>query len=280
MLLEESVLAEALLQRSEALSMGPPTSLEAVIDYLADEGLQLRYYDPLQAPEDIRNTASQIDEALVRNGSHRVLFINRDRPRSRIRFSLWHGIGHFCLPSHDHLNYVSRGCTMSPGSHRPYERQADRFAAAMNMPPSSFQPDMFDLPFGMPSIERLAERYIASVESAAIHYVNLSNSPCALISLRPDYTDQGFGKPASPLGIRYYVKSQRFSFPLRSGTRIPFEDPLFWICSEKGLPVNGEISGRLLGLKEDVILEAECRPQGRNGNVLALVSLPRQAYWW
>ena len=103
---------------------------------------------------------------------------------------------------------------MKPLTKKPYERQADRFAAALNMPPSRFRHHMALLPFGMQTVEKLAERYSASIESAAIHYVTLATEPCALIRLEREYKEHGLRVPDSHLKVRYQVSNA--TFPLES----------------------------------------------------------------
>lgn len=268
---EEFVLADDLLRRAEALEAGPPTPLEAVLEYLATRGLEMHYYDPKRAPVAIKSAASGADEALVYREQRALLFVNQDRPYTRQRFSIFHGIGHFWLPGHRELNYLSRGCLMDPMTNRRYERQAHRFAAAMNMPPHRFREDMSHLSFGMRSVENLAQRYIASLESAAIQYVALADAPCAVVWLQPNYDDEGFREPDSPLKVRYQVRSSSFPFYIRPGTPIPPEDSLFWLCSEEEFLGEGSIDGSCLGLKREVGLWVDCVPQGYMGAVLALV---------
>jgi hypothetical protein len=242
-----------------------------VLKYLAGSGLELHYYDPTKAPAILQETASGIDEALVPQESHSLLFINQNRPQTRIRFSIFHGMGHFCIASHRQLNYLSRGCIINPATYRGYERQANRFAAAMNMPPQLFRGDMLHLPFGMRAVESLAQRYLASVESAAIHYVSLAEVPCAVVWLQPDYDDDGFPQPNSPLRVRYQVRNHLFPFSVRSGTRITLDDNPFWLCCEEQVIAEGNVKGSCLNLKPNADLWVECVPQGHLGAVLALV---------
>jgi hypothetical protein len=128
---EEFLAAQRLLERAGAVEKSPPTPIDVVLDYLAGRGLELHYYDPAKAPPILQETANGVDEALVPQESRSLLFVNRDRPQTRIRFSIFHGTAHFCLPGHERLNYLSRGCAINPATYRRYERQANRFAAAM-----------------------------------------------------------------------------------------------------------------------------------------------------
>ena len=103
---EEFIAAEDLLKKADLLEAKLPVPLDSVIEYLAKDGLELYYYDPKEAPELVKDAAHGVDEVLHRKDGTATLFVNRNRPRVRQRFSLCHGIGHFILPSHRNLNYL------------------------------------------------------------------------------------------------------------------------------------------------------------------------------
>ena len=271
-MIEEFVAAENLLERAGLLNAKLPIPLEAVVEYLNKEGLELRYYSPQDAPEPIKSIASDIDEVLVRRERGALLFVNNNRPLRRQRFSIFHGIGHFILPGHQGLNYLKRGCpAMKPQTNKPYERQADHFAAALNMPPSRFRHDMALLPFGMQSVEKLAERYLASIESAAIHYISLATGPCALIRLEREYEEHGLQVPDSHLKVRYQVSSKEFPFRIKQATDIPLDSELFWLCSQEEYLTSGVIKGEELGLEPGISFWVDCFPHDHIGTVMALV---------
>ena len=232
MMCDEFIAAENLLNKAGLLEVKLPIPLDAIVEYLAKEGLELRYYDHKQAPVAIKNAAHGVDEVLVYHDKGALLFVNERRVPTRQRFSIFHGIGHFVMPEHRGLNYLSRGCnTLNPLTRKPYERQADRFAAALNMPPSRFRHHMALLPFGMQTVEKLAERYSASIESAAIHYVTLAKAPCALLWLKRDYKEHGLDAPDSRLKVRYQVSSAGFPFRIKHGINVSLENELLWHCS-------------------------------------------------
>ena len=271
-MLKEFAAAENLLEKAGLLEVRLPVPLDAVIEYLGKEGLELRYYNPKEAPGPIKSIASSVDEVLVRQERGALLFVNTDRPKTRRRFSIFHGIGHFILPGHQGLNYLKRGCTTTtPLPNKPYERQADHFAAALNMPPSRFRHHMALLPFGMQSVEKLAERYVASIESAAIHYVTLATEPCALVRLEREYQEHGLRVPNSHLKVRYQVSSPNFPFRIEQGTDIPLKAELFWRCSQDEFLTSGVIKGEDLGLEPGISLWIDCFPNDPIGTVIALV---------
>ena len=269
---EEFIAAENLIEKAGLLDVKLPIPLKAVMDYLVKEGLKLRYYNPKQAPGPIKSVASSVDEVLVYQDKGAMLFVNGSRPLVRQRFSIFHGIGHFIMPEHRGLNYLAHGCTtLNPLTQKPYERQADRFAAALNMPPSRFRHHMALLPFGMQTVEKLAKRYSASMESAAIHYVTLAKAPCALIWLERDYKEHGLRLPDSHLKVRYQVSSTSFPFRIKRGTEVPLESELFWRCSQDEYLTAGVIKGEHLGLEPGIKLWIDCIPHGHIGTVMALV---------
>ena len=271
-MLEEFVAAENLLEKAGLLNGKLPIPVDAIMEYMAREGLGLRYYNPGQAPGPIKAVASGVDEVLVYQKESALLFVNQSRPLTRQRFSIFHGIGHFLLPGHRGLNYLAQGCTtMEPWTGKPYERQADRFAAGMNMPPRRFRHHMALLPFGMQTVEKLAQRYSASMESAAIHYVDLADASCALVWLEREYEEHGLLVPESQIKVRYQVSSASFPFRIQPGTAVPLDSELLWRCSQDEYLAEGVIKGEHLGLEPGTSLWADCLPQDHIGTVIALV---------
>ncbi len=254
---EEFVAAENLLDRAGLLDAKLPIPLEAVTDYLAEEGLKLHYYDPRQAPEPIKEAAYSVDEVLVRQEEGALLFVNQTRPWTRRRFSVFHGIGHYLLPDHRGLNYLARGCsTMKPLTKKPYERQADRFAAGLNMPSHRFRLHMAQLPFSILTVQQLAKLYSASVESAAIHYIDLADVPCALVRFDRVKGKNGSRGFDSPYKLRYQVSNALFPFRIQPGIILQeFPDQILsWKNWEGQYMPEGVITGERMGLGAEVIL--------------------------
>ena len=208
---EEFAAAEDLLSKA-GLDVKLPIPLDSVIAHLAEDGLELHYYDPKLAPEPVKNAAYGVDEVLIRTDESATLFVNRKRSWTRQRFSICHGIGHFILPDHRNLDDLKRGCfTMRPLTKKVYERQADRFAAARNMPPTRFRQDMKTATPGMMGILELASSYLASVESAVIQYVGLTEVPCSL--LRLDRVSKQISSGVKMARTRYDTRFATINFP-------------------------------------------------------------------
>lgn len=282
---EEFAAAEDLLDKAGLLNTKLPIPLDSVIEYLAKDGLELHYYDPKQAPEPVKNAAYGVDEVLIRKGETAALFVNQKRPLTRQRFSICHGIGHFFLPSHRNLDYLTRGCnTMRPLTRKPYERQADRFAAALNMPPSRFRQDMKTATPGMKGIMELASSYSASVESAAIHYVGLAEVPCSLLRLDRVRTKIAPGFRDSPYKVRYQISNDQFPFLIRSGLcfeKFP-DEFLDWKLWQGQYITEGLVHGESIGLGEigrEVALRSYTGLTDTFGGILALLFLAKSLTW-
>lgn len=268
---EEFEAAENLLEKAGLWNVELPIPLDAVMAYLKRDGLELRYYNPRKAPVTAGAAASSVDEVLLYQEKKTLLCVNQGRSLNRQRFSIFHGIGHFLLPAHRGLNYLAEGCiTMNANATKPFERQADRFAAALNMPVYRFRRDMAHRAFGMETVETLSKLYSASVESAAIHYIELLDIPCALLWLEREYAEHGMG-PDSHLRVRYQVSGANFPFHIQPGTAIPRDSELFWRSSQEEYFASGVVNGEDLGLQPGTKLWVDCYPQNHIGTVVALV---------
>ena len=203
-----------------------------------------------------------------------MLFVNRKCSWTRQRFSICHGIGHFIIPAHRNLDYLTRGCnTMRPLTKKPYERQADRFAAGLNMPPSRFRRDMLKLPFDMVTIHELARLYSASVESAAIHYIDLADIPCALVRLERIKGSSGLRSFSSPLKVRYQLSNALFPFRIQPGIVFQeFPDKILsWKNHENQYMPDGLIKGERFGLGMEENFQTYSCYADEFGGVIALV---------
>ena len=284
-MLEEFIAAEDLLDRAGLLDTKLPVPLDSVIEYLAKDGLELHYYDPKLAPESVKNAAYGVDEVLHWKDGTAALFVNQNRPGRRQRFSICHGIGHFLLPSHRNLNYLTRGCnTMRPLTTKPYERQADRFAAALNMPPTRFRQDMKTATPGMKGIMELASAYSASIESTAIHYVGLAEVPCSLLRLDRVSKKIGPGVPKGPYKVRYQIRNDQFPFLIRSGLCFEkFPDELVnWALWQGQYIPEGLVHGESFGLGQigrEVDLRSYTCLSDTLGGILALLFLAKPLTW-
>jgi hypothetical protein len=273
----------------------PPTPLDEVLDDLERRGIEVIFYHLSEVPEEDRLSAGA-DEYLVRTCDEVILGINKDRPVTRQRFSIFHGIGHELMVWHHEANYLTIGCVMHPLTTRPYELEAHQFAAVMNMPPRKFKEDMVSLPLGLSSIIELADRYTASVESAAIHYASLSDRPCCIAILNTILLAHATNDPIEFLGVplqldkpnekgeqtaekqlrvRYSRRSATFPYSVRRGIRImEGANPFAW-TSQFNIEAAGQISGLVLGINSQARFSVECRPLNPIYNPGELIALIR-----
>jgi len=129
----------------------------------------------------------------------------------------------------------------------------------------------------------LASSYSASVESAAIHYVGLTEVPCSL--LRLDLVSKKTS-PAQhgPYKVRYQIRNDQFPFLIRSGQRFEkFPDELIaWKRWQGQYLPEGLVHGESLGLgqlgQEVVLRSYTCLPD-TFGGILALLFIAKPLTW-
>ena len=136
------------------------------------------------------------------------------QPRGRKRFSIAHELGHLYIPTHAnrHLGCCSESAMVAnDGVGDQLEWEANDFAAELLMPQHMFAKDASQLTPSFGSIARLAaaDAYDVSVTAAAVRYMEVTRSACALVSSR-----DGF--------IEWVIKSETFVYriPWR-GDRLP-----------------------------------------------------------
>ncbi len=166
----------------------------------------------------------------------------------------------------------------------PYEREADSFAAALNMPPSRFREDMKSATPGMKGVLELASSYSASAESAAIHYVELAGVACSLLRLDPASKQMRSGIQNGPYKVRYQIRNDLFPFLIQSGQyfeKFPDEFVDFRVWQSQ-LISEGLVHGESFGLgdlgREVELRSFICRAD-RLGGILALLFLTKPLTW-
>lgn len=100
------------------------------------------------------------------------------------RFSVSHEIGHFKLPGHFEAIFKNGDIHQSCAgfvSIDKYEREADHFASGLLMPAGLFRGLMNNVDEGLDAIERLATRCVTSLTATAIRYVQLTDTPIAIV---------------------------------------------------------------------------------------------------
>lgn len=160
------------------------------LEYVPSKGLFLLYYN------------TRYDGILSAGGHH-----------PRTRFSICHELGHFFI-DHHHQS-LRRGAQPHRSmnefqSHQQIEREADAFAAALLMPTAHARPMVNESPLSLDRIEEIAAYFGASMVSAAIRSVRLSDFPCAVAGIRRGAIAWMF--PSEPL-VEAGIYSQRNILP-------------------------------------------------------------------
>lgn len=178
------------------------------------------------------------------------------------RFSVAHEVGHYVLPGH--VDWVTGGkappCAFLSGATDPYEREAERFAAALLMPNDQFQRKLRSAGDGFTAIERLARDFGTSLEATALRVAQLAGYPLAVVRLTSGEVDYCFQSRA--------CGDYRPRLDLPRGTRI---DPTLVPTLEQG-PAEGELDEWFAEAPADTAVRAEARTLGASGKVLVLLT--------
>ncbi|MFL6197761.1 MAG: DnaB-like helicase C-terminal domain-containing protein [Thermoanaerobaculia bacterium] len=164
---------------------------------------------------------------------------------TRLRFTLAHELGHQLL------GHSSSPCSTHSIHEFPkdnQERDANKFAVALLMPPDLFSADVALRGPAFREISSLAELYGVSLTAAAIRYMDFTEQCCALVCIRPS-SSNWFAKSKSCKGIdlRKSPGVETLVSRLLRGDQAPeaADVPLGgWV---KGIQVEG------LSLREEVI---------------------------
>jgi hypothetical protein len=133
----------------------------------------------------------------------------------RTRFSIAHELGHYYLPSHHaYLRqtgkaHASRGEFLSD---RTIETEADAFAAGLLLPTEVFRPMVNEGDLTLAAVEEWAKRFETSITCTARRAVDLSDFPCAVVSIRDGRISSAFhSQPLIDGGC--YPRSKGSSLP-------------------------------------------------------------------
>lgn len=213
-----------------------------------------------------RRRVSGIDGVLRRKS--RTVWLDSEKPHTRQRVTFGHECGHDVMPGHQTLGYLEHGCLINPGRINAFEQEATNFGVHLLMPTPWFFEDVHSVGFGLGAVDELCQRYLTSLEATAIRYVHLNLHPCALVMAErnPKFPDNW----DFPLLVRYSVRNSRFQDHIRPGTPLPSGSRLVSVSISQ-TPCTDRATGWDLGLRIDRRYQIECRPWGRDGDVMALV---------
>jgi hypothetical protein len=107
----------------------------------------------------------------------------------RVRFTLGHELGHYFID--EHRIPLANGLPPHPSfidnpADNPAEDEANAFAAGLLMPAAAFRSELARVGNGLQGILDVGSTFNVSAQSAALRYVALSDSPCAIVMLRED----------------------------------------------------------------------------------------------
>lgn len=239
---------------------------------------ELRFRLALHGPIDVVKAASslgievhedeldQCDGALLRLGGTALILVSRKCAYDiRKRFTVAHGLGHSCIPSHNSPEFRCAEAEIANyRSVRIREREANGFASELLLPASELQKALKEPP-SIQVVSDLAQSYGTSMMATAVKVVQATcESVAVVISSR--------GR------IEWAVRSRNFPFSIRSGT-----------LHEHTYAIDYFASGYLPGCTKQVLLSAWCTHSGcdkflmeesipfhRLNMVLSLLSLPAQ----
>jgi len=124
------------------------------------------------------------DGRLVRLGERGVIRVRHDIPESgRRRFVIAHELGHLLLRHGvDGLKLCDEQDLLDwAKGQRPYENDANEFAAELLMPEDFFRPRCQTGNPSLKTIEGLADEFQTSLTATAIRYVEFSTDRCAVV---------------------------------------------------------------------------------------------------
>ena len=165
--------------RAEAAQTSPPVDLERIA---TDEGILL-------APSDYGPGFDGRIEFDRRRGKFIIFFqrAGESYPRSRVRFTTAHELGHYFLSAHRALLVSGKAITSKPGfvCDNELEREADHFAASLLLPGKAMNEQLERKKFlTLKDLLELARTWQCSATSAAIRYVQYVSEPVSVVLSR------------------------------------------------------------------------------------------------
>jgi hypothetical protein len=158
---------------------GPPLTscnLDAVCDKL---GITVR-----------RVTLHRVHGCLTKQGNTLLVLLNRRDSARRQRFTLAHEVAHLLLDGEHRVTAHRRAPAGLFTGPEALERQCDRLATEILMPTTGVSALMRGKRPSMSSVMDLADRYEASIESAALRLAELTDMPTQVVKWRPE--EEGF----------------------------------------------------------------------------------------
>jgi Zn-dependent peptidase ImmA (M78 family) len=135
----------------------------------------------------------------------RVFVIDEEGYSKRINFALGHEFGHWKLPSHRALLYKCTQFDLSPAARQQLEREANFFSSEFGFMRQLFMEALESSHLTLSHVKDLSNLFDMSIEATFRRAVELTTSPCALLSLTVNHQDE-----KNFLSIRYPTHSESF----------------------------------------------------------------------
>lgn len=213
-------------------------------------------------------------------GQFRILVSDACPTPGLRRFTVGHEIGHASIDHHtEAMEWVSQDegarIAFSEGHYRsaknPVEVEADHFASELLMPTRWAQPLVDQLPAGLAAIRTLANRFEASLTSAAVRYAGLSSLPLMVVLSRGTTVEWvSPSREVAQADFFRYNPMRAASLPRSSATLHLAEDPdAVRACVEASS--SGHLREWFPRAPQEVRIETDAIGLGHYGRVLTLI---------
>lgn len=233
----------------------PPVSEFAIADHL---GVAIKTFPATCS----RFRALSFDA--VFSEEDRTIFVRRELPYTRKRFSIFHEYAHQIIPWHQGMSVDCVDNAVTSGLYGEWENEADLGACELAMPAPWFVDDMgYWSDATWSSISAMASHYRMSLESVANRYVSFHSDPCAFMVCDPLWLEP---EPNANVVfmVKYVVASTEFPFYIPKETIIEDSEAVFEsVISREPVSMNaGEFGVDATGyLDVEVRLMRQPRPR-------------------
>lgn len=171
----------------QAESIGLQYLKEGVVNLesIADDNDILYSYKKLK-----KKDSNAFNGLIMHKNDRFMIFLNmsklKDKKSPRARFTFAHELGHYFIKSHNKILRTNQSLTYKGADNVVYsytevEQEANLFASNLIMPKSAYITASDDFSIGFNQVVGLAEKFGASIQCSAYHYVNCNVRPCILI---------------------------------------------------------------------------------------------------
>jgi hypothetical protein len=207
---DDSIEAEEILETLlvEAGVAGQlPTNERKLLQFL---GLQQMSFDFMKELEFLTSEKPPGELRAALHLGERVVATQSRMGEKRVRFSVFHEIGHYILPEHLDKLFVDTDQTLSWWTKARLEREANRFAADLLFQGRLFSEEALNLELSLRTVLELAPKYGASYEAAFRRFTENHAMPCALLVYAKVARDDESFVEEDEYSIQYTIASLPF----------------------------------------------------------------------